>query len=64
MTSTARQISVHHDGEGYVARCTESDSNGPIMGRVAMDEPLAATTIDEARNEAARHFGIRVEDVK
>ena len=64
MSEITKTVSIYNDGQGYVARCTESDQNGPIVGRVAMDESLVATTIDEARREAAEHFGVDLEEVK
>ena len=42
------------DNPGYVARCTEFDEREqPILGRIAMDESLDATELDEAISEAA-----------
>jgi hypothetical protein len=59
-----RTIVVYYDdtsdpaNHGWVTRCTEFDGREQaILGRIAMDEQLDATTLDEALREAAEHWG-------
>lgn len=62
---TSRTILIYNDGEGWITRCTEFDANGDkIIGRVAMDEALNATTVREAQIEAARHWNCDVDEVE
>lgn len=60
----SRTIIIYHDGEGWVSRCTEHDEAGRgIMGRIAMDNPLDATTAADAQAEAAKYWGCDLDDV-
>ena len=65
-----RTIVVYYDdtsdpaNPGWVTRCTEFDERQqPILGRIAMDEQLAASNVDDARKQAAQHWGCSVDDV-
>lgn len=65
-----KRVSIYWDapsgGEaGWVARCTEYDERGPVMGRIAMDEPVGdeETSEDAAREMAADYYGVDLDDV-
>lgn len=65
-----RTIIVYYDdtsnpqNPGWVTRCTEfDDDKQPILGRIAMDEPLDATDLDAAIDEAATFWGCPHDEV-
>ena len=68
MTIT-KKVSVWYDDRsgvepGWVARCTEYEDGQPVMGRIAMDEPIDyADTADEARQAAADYYSVDVATV-
>jgi hypothetical protein len=66
---TTKRVSVWYDGsgsdKGWVARCTEYEDGRPVLGRIAMDEPVGDedTDADAASEMAAEYYGVPVEDV-
>ena len=70
MATITKYVSVWYDAQngveaGWVARCTEYEDGQPIIGRIAMDEPVGDedTDADAAREMAAEHYGVPVADV-
>lgn len=69
MTATSRQVTVWYDDRsgvepGWVARCTDFDETGEsIMGRIAMDEPVDAESVEDAIVEASRYWGVPEDEV-
>lgn len=69
-TTETKKVSVWYDGRnsdesGWVARCTEYEDGRPVLGRIAMDEPVGDSDTDAnlARELAADHWGVSVDDV-
>jgi hypothetical protein len=69
-TQTTKTVSVWYDDRagveaGWVARCTESEDDRPVLGRIAMDEPVGDEDTDAelARQLAADHWGVPVDGV-
>ena len=70
MATTTKRVSVWRDNRpgvepGWVARCTDYEDGRPVLGRIAMDEPIGDedTDPDLARELAAEHWGVGVDDV-
>ena len=66
-----KKVSVWYDDRcgseaGWVARCTDYEDGQPVSGRIAMDEPVGddQTTEDVAREMAADHWGVSVDEVE
>ena len=68
-STITKSVSVYYSEQegcesGWVARCTERDEGGPIMGRIAMDEPIDYCDDAESACEyAAKYYGVDVDDV-
>ena len=49
---------------GWVCRTTDYEDGRPVMGRIAMDEPLEAEDEYDARKQAAAIHGVRFNEVE
>ena len=60
-----KKVELYHDGQGWIARCTEYDKDGqPIIGRIAMDEPMEySDDLGDIIREAAEHWDVPVAEI-
>jgi hypothetical protein len=66
--ATKTTVSVWYDDRpgveaGWVIRTTDYEDGSPVMGRIAMDDPIDSETANQARQIAAAQHGINPDDV-